>query len=230
MNQTIPLAGPAEASFETCGITQERQTDFDFIVCGAGSSGSVVAARLAEDGNARVLLLEAGSDDLHENVLDPARWPLNLGTERDWGFVGEPTAVDARTAEEMLGAGVIPVITPLGVGADGQLHNVNADSAAAALAKALRARKLAFISDVPGLLRDINDPGSLVSSLAVGQIDVLRRDGIIGGGMLPKLDSCAEAIRAGVGKVHLIDGRMPHSLLLEMFTKKGVGTEIIADE
>lgn len=91
MNQTIPLAGPAEASFETCGITQERQTDFDFIVCGAGSSGSVVAARLAEDGNARVLLLEAGSDDLHENVLDPARWPLNLGTERDWGFVGEPT-------------------------------------------------------------------------------------------------------------------------------------------
>src|SRR5690606_20080097 len=92
MNQTIPLAGPAEAPFETWGITQERQTDFDFVVCGAGSSGSFVAARLAEDGTARVLLLEAGSDDLHENVLDPARWSLDLGTERDWGFVGEPTA------------------------------------------------------------------------------------------------------------------------------------------
>ncbi|NLF22011.1 MAG: acetylglutamate kinase [Lentisphaerae bacterium] len=198
----------------------------------------VVESVLKQEVNAEVIRLLRGhganARPLHGDWIftvtrktgrDPA-----TGATLDWGFVGEPTAVDARTAEEMLGAGVIPVITPLGVGADGQLHNVNADSAAAALAKALRARKLAFISDVPGLLRDINDPGSLVSSLAVGQIDVLRRDGIIGGGMLPKLDSCAEAIRAGVGKVHLIDGRMPHSLLLEMFTKKGVGTEIIADE
>lgn len=198
----------------------------------------VVESVLKQEVNAEVIRLLRGhganARPLHGDWIftvtrktgrDPA-----TGAALDWGFVGEPTAVDARTAEEMLGAGVIPVITPLGVGADGQLHNVNADSAAAALAKALRARKLAFISDVPGLLRDVNDPGSLVSSLAVGQIDALRRDGIIGGGMLPKLDSCAEAIRAGVGKVHLIDGRMPHSLLLEMFTKKGVGTEIIADE
>ena len=156
---------------------------------------------------------------------DPA-----TGLPIDWGFVGEPVAVDERTAQEMLDAGVIPVVTPLGVDANDQLYNVNADSAAAALAKALHARKLAFISDVPGLLRDVNDPNSLISSIAVGQIDTLRRDGIIGGGMLPKLDSCAEAIRTGVGKVHLIDGRMPHSLLLEIFTKKGVGTEIISDE
>ena len=83
---------------------------------------------------------------------------------------------------------------------------------------------------MPGLLRDVDDPASLISSLPVGRIAALQRDGVIGGGMLPKLDSCAEAIRAGVGKVHLIDGRMPHSLLLEIFTKKGVGTEIIADE
>ncbi len=152
------------------------------------------------------------------------------GEPLDWGFVGEPTAVAGRTVEEMLDAGVIPVITPLGVDANDQLHNINADSAAAALAKALRVRKLAFISDVPGLLRDLNDPDSLISSLPIGAIGQLRRDGVIGGGMLPKLDSCAEAIRAGVGKVHLIDGRMPHSLLLEMFTKKGVGTEIVADE
>jgi acetylglutamate kinase len=130
----------------------------------------------------------------------------------------------------MLDAGVVPVVTPLGVDAGNQLHNVNADTAAAALARALPARKLAFISDVPGLLRDVDDPASLISSLPVGRIAALQRDGVIGGGMLPKLDSCAEAIRAGVGKVHLIDGRMPHSLLLEIFTKKGVGTEIIADE
>ena len=152
------------------------------------------------------------------------------GAPVDWGFVGDPSAVDTRTVNEMLDAGVVPVVTPLGVDAGNQLHNVNADTAAAALAKALPARKLAFISDVPGLLRDVNDPASLISSLPVGRIAALQRDGVIGGGMLPKLDSCAEAIRAGVGKVHLIDGRMPHSLLLEIFTKKGVGTEIIADE
>jgi acetylglutamate kinase len=140
------------------------------------------------------------------------------------------TSVDTQTVSMMLDAGVVPVVTPLGVDDDNQLHNINADTAAAALAKALRARKLAFISDVPGLLRDVNDPASLISSLPIGQIATLQREGVIGGGMLPKLDSCAEAIRVGVGKVHLIDGRMPHSLLLEIFTKKGVGTEIIADE
>jgi len=152
------------------------------------------------------------------------------GAPIDWGFVGDVTSVDTQTVSMMLDAGVVPVVTPLGVDDDNQLHNINADTAAAALAKALRARKLAFISDVPGLLRDVNDPASLISSLPIGQIATLQREGVIGGGMLPKLDSCAEAIRVGVGKVHLIDGRMPHSLLLEIFTKKGVGTEIIADE
>lgn len=152
------------------------------------------------------------------------------GTVLDWGFVGEPVSVDTRAILEMTDAGVVPVITPLGLSEFGNLHNINADTAASAVAKALRARKLAFISDVPGLLRDKDDPDSLISSLPIGQIEVLKMDGIIGGGMLPKLESCAEAIRAGVHKVHLIDGRMPHSLLLEIFTKKGVGTEITADE
>jgi acetylglutamate kinase len=152
------------------------------------------------------------------------------GAAVDWGFVGDPQEVDIRPVREMLEAGIIPVVTPLGTDADGQLYNVNADTAAAALAKALRVRKLAFISDVPGLLRDINDPASLITTLRVGEVRTLKEAGIVGGGMLPKLDSCVEAIRAGVGKVHLIDGRMPHSLLLEVFTKTGVGTEIIADE
>jgi acetylglutamate kinase len=130
----------------------------------------------------------------------------------------------------MLDAGILPVITPLGSGPDGQLYNINADTAAAALAMALKVRKLAFISDVPGLLRDVTDAKSLITTLRVGEVAALKQAGVVGGGMLPKLDSCVEAIRAGVGKVHLIDGRMAHSLLLEVFTKTGVGTEIIADE
>ncbi len=156
---------------------------------------------------------------------DPA-----TGAPVDWGYVGDPVAVDTRPVFEMLDAGIVPAVTPLGTGPDGKLYNVNADAAAAALAKAMKVRKLAFISDVPGLLMDVNDPESLLASLRIGSVRKLKEQGVVGGGMLPKLDSCVEAIQAGVGKVHLIDGRMPHSLLLEIFTKKGVGTEIIADE
>lgn len=153
------------------------------------------------------------------------------GAPLDWGYVGEPVAVNTEAVAQMTDAGVIPVVTPLGVGEeDGKLYNVNADVAAVALAKAMRVRKLVFISDVPGLLRDVDDPGSLISTLRLGNVRKLKEEGVIRGGMLPKVDSCAEAIQAGVQRVHLIDGRMPHSLLLEIFTKQGVGTEIKNDE
>ena len=153
------------------------------------------------------------------------------GATLDWGYVGEPVRVKTEAIAQMTDAGVIPVITPLGVGEEaGLLYNVNADIAAVAIAKAMRVRKLVFISDVPGLLRDVNDPGSLISTLRLGDLQKLKDDGVISGGMLPKIDSCVEAIEAGVQRVHLVDGRMPHSLLLEIFTKQGVGTEIKADE
>ncbi|MDO5462226.1 MAG: acetylglutamate kinase [bacterium] len=149
----------------------------------------------------------------------------------DWGYVGEPVVVKTDSIAQMVDAGVIPVITPLGLGEeDGKLYNVNADVAAVAIAKAMRVRKLVFISDVPGLLRDINNPDSLLSTLHLSEVSTLKDEGVISGGMLPKIDSCVEAIEAGVQRVHLIDGRMPHSLLLEIFTKQGVGTEIKADE
>jgi acetylglutamate kinase len=153
------------------------------------------------------------------------------GQPIDWGYVGDPVAVKTDAIAQMVDAGVIPVITPLGLGEeDGKLYNVNADIAAVAIAKAMRVRKLVFISDVPGLLRDINNPDSLLSTLHLSEVSTLKAEGVISGGMLPKIDSCVEAIEAGVQRVHLIDGRMPHSLLLEIFTKQGVGTEIKADE
>ena len=151
------------------------------------------------------------------------------GEALDWGFVGEPGEVDTGPIHSMLAEGVIPVITPLGVGPDGNTHNINADVAAASVAKALRARKLAFLSDVPGLLRDPRDPESLISTLKQHEIEWLVEQGVISGGMLPKIKSCMEALNAGVRKVHMIDGRMQHSLLLEMFTDKGVGTQIIGE-
>jgi acetylglutamate kinase len=148
----------------------------------------------------------------------------------DRGYVGDPVAVDTRAVREMLDAGIVPVITPLGTGQDGHLYNINADSAAAALAKALKVRKFAVVSDVPGLLRDPADPDTLIPTLHLADVAGLKRDGVISGGMLPKIEGCEDAIRAGVRKVHLVDGRMPHSLLLEIFTREGVGTEITDEQ
>ncbi len=186
---------------------------------------NVVGLLQKHGANARPLHGDWIFDVAKKTGIDP-----QTGVSLDWGYVGEPVTVDARPVIEMLDAGIVPVVTPLGTGPEGKLYNVNADTAAAALAKVMRVRKLAFISDVPGLLMDVDDPASLMVSLQIGRVRELKEAGVVGGGMLPKLDSCVEAIKAGVGKVHLIDGRMPHSLLLEVFTKKGVGTEIIADE
>lgn len=160
---------------------------------------------------------------LHGNWLFKAR----KITKPDRGFVGEVVEVDTRSVVEMMDAGIVPVITPLATGLeDGHLYNVNADVSAAALAKALKVLKFVLVSDVPGLLRDPSDPKSLLSTLHLESVEKLKADGTIAGGMLPKIVSCEEAIRAGVRKVQLVDGRMQHSLLLEIFTREGVGTEI----
>ena len=153
---------------------------------------------------------------------DPA-----TGAALDWGFVGHPVSVDTGPVRELLREGVAPIVCPLGRGEDGALYNVNADTAAAALAKALPARKLVYVSDVPGLLRDPADPATLIETLHRDDVPALVEDGTISGGMIPKIESCLEALRAGVRKVHLVDGRLSHSLLLEMFTTKGVGTQIV---
>ena len=145
----------------------------------------------------------------------------------DRGYVGEVVSADTRAVCEMLDAGIIPVVTPLGTGVkDSHLYNINADFAAAALAKALKVRKFALVSDVPGILKDPTDPSTLFSTLHLKDLSMLKKEGVISGGMLPKVESCADAIKSGVKKVHLVDGRMAHSLLLEIFTREGVGTEI----
>ncbi len=151
------------------------------------------------------------------------------GESLDWGFVGEPSAVNIEPIKKMLDEGIIPVITPLGLGADEKVHNINADVAAGAVAKALKARKLVYLTDVPGLLRDPDDPESLIATLRLSEIEYLVDTEVISGGMLPKVSSGVEALKDGVKKVHMIDGRMQHSLLLEIFTDSGVGTELVPD-
>ncbi len=152
------------------------------------------------------------------------------GETLDWGFVGNIQSVNAHSILAASQQGIIPVITPIGQGPDGQLYNLNADDAASAVAIALKARKLVFLSDVPGLLRNPKDEKSIISTVRIRDVERLVREGVISGGMLPKIRSAAEAILAGVSKVHLVDGRLPHSLLLEIYTDAGVGTEIIPND
>ncbi len=145
----------------------------------------------------------------------------------DWGFVGSITSVDVEPIEAYMKSEIVPVITPLAQDTKGQIYNVNADDAATAVACALNARKLVFLSDVPGLLHDPLDSDSLISSLHLNEVQELIQRSVIKGGMLPKINGMVKAVESGIKKAHIIDSALPHSLLLELFTSDGVGTEIL---
>ena len=149
------------------------------------------------------------------------------GEKQDIGFVGEITEVDADKILSLIEAGKVPVITPLALGENGEVFNINADVAACKVAQAIKARKLVFLSDVPGVLRDPSDESSVIGTICTDEVEQLIKAKILSGGMLPKIKSSMEALASGTNKVHMIDGRVLHSLLLEIFTDKGIGTEII---
>jgi acetylglutamate kinase len=144
----------------------------------------------------------------------------------DLGFVGEVKKINPEVIKSVMAQGYIPVIAPVGVGEDGQSFNINADYVAGELAQALNAEKMILLTDVKGVLRDKDDDGSLISVIQVDEVDGLINQGVIAGGMIPKVECCVQAIKGGVGKAHIIDGRIPHSPLLEMLTNQGVGTMV----
>lgn len=150
------------------------------------------------------------------------------GERLDPGFVGEVIGVNTAPLLDCLSHGFTPVISPTARGEDGRIYNCNADVAAAMAAIALKARRLVFMSDVPGLLRDPKDPSTLISHLRTGEVAALKQTGVVDKGMIPKVDSAVAALRAGVEKVQFVDGRIPHSVLLEIFTDAGVGTEVVS--
>lgn len=151
----------------------------------------------------------------------------DTGEPMDWGFVGRIVDIDVEPVRAFQAAHIVPVMTPLGRDEDRRIYNINADEAATAVARALNARKLVFLSNVPGLLRDPEDRSTILSTVHLSEVEELIETGVISGGMLPKIGGAVDAIRAGVQKTHIIDAAMPHSLLLELFTDKGVGTEIV---
>lgn len=151
----------------------------------------------------------------------------HMGSAIDLGFVGNITDIHTDEMMKACQEGRVPVVAPLATDASGQPYNINADIMAGELSKRIHVDKMVYISDIPGILKDVNDPASLFTSLKQSQVEELIRQGIIAGGMIPKIEACLQSLEAGSRKTHIIDGRLKHSLLLEIFTDKGVGTEIL---
>lgn len=148
---------------------------------------------------------------------------------QDIGFVGDIKEVNAKVLYDLLEKDFLPIVCPIGLDDAFETYNINADDAACAIARAVNAEKLAFLTDVEGVYKDPDDKSSLISELSVSEAHELISGGNIGGGMLPKLNNCIEAIEDGVSRVHILDGRIPHCLLLEIFTNRGIGTAILGD-
>lgn len=148
---------------------------------------------------------------------------------QDIGFVGDIKKVNPKVLYDLLEKDFLPIVAPIGLDEQFQTYNINADDAACAIAKAVSAEKLAFLTDIEGLYRNIEDKSTFISRLTATQAEELIGSGCIGGGMLPKLANCTDAVREGVNRVHILDGRIPHCLLLEIFTNHGIGTAIIDD-
>lgn len=192
----------------------------------AEETNQYIAGQLEKLGG-RAMTLNFSSTPVLEGrqlTLDESGQPLDLG------FVGEVTSVDRRVIDNLCYAGQIPVIPSMCLDESGEgLLNVNADSAAMAVAQALNAEKLVFVSDIPGVLRDVNDPSSRIPSLTPSKVERLIAEGVIQGGMIPKVEACLSVLNRGVSKVHIVDGRLRHSLLIEIYTTDGVGTQFVRD-
>jgi len=209
------------AGVETRFVNGLRYTD--------AATVEVVDRVLSQEVNAEIvdLINAAGGEAKGFAGTDIFTCKKHAPADEDYGFVGEVTGVNTAPLEECIARGITPVISPTARDDDRQIYNCNADLAAAQAAIALAAKRLVFISDVPGLLRNPDDAESVIPHLDIAEVDELKQAGVIAKGMIPKVDSAVAAINAGVDKVSFVDGQMNHTVLLEIFTDKGVGTEIV---
>jgi acetylglutamate kinase len=216
-----------ELDIETKRVNGLRITDHDTmqvvedVLFGEVNAGLVEAIGALGGQAVGVSAREAGILSVRPHVAQTPDGPVGLG------FVGDVEAVDASPLNELIARGAIPVVAPIGRGEDGAAYNVNADTAAGEIAAAVHAEKLVFLTDVTGIMRDPTDESTLMSTVRLGQVDGLITDGVLHGGMIPKVLAGVHAVKAGVRKTHIIDGRIPHSMLLEFFTDEGVGTQIV---
>lgn len=231
--------GPAiSAEMKRRGLTPKfvkghRVTDAETVKIVAEVLGNVINADIVRKinelgGRAKGIINEDRKTIRATKKLMPITNEKGQTEEIDLGFVGEPTSIDCGMLLDLCMEGVVPVVAPIGADIEGNLLNLQADTLAAFIAEQLRPEKLVFLTDTPGILTNPKDPSTLVSSLDEAEVNKLIERGVIDGGMLPKVQGCLNALHAGVRKAHIIDGRLPHSLLLEIFTEKGIGTQIVA--
>ena len=185
----------------------------------AGKINGEIVSRLNQSGGRAVGL--SGKDA----KLIRAR-KLSVDEQQDLGYVGEVESINPEILKLLDSNNFIPVISPIGVGGDGQTYNINADTVAADIAISLQATKLILLTDIRGICRDSQDPSSLISRVKVDEVEPLIDEKVIKGGMIPKVRACVRVVQEGVGSAHILDGRLPHSLLIELFTDKGIGTMI----
>jgi len=216
ITRTLKAFGKESTFVNGLRVTDEEAVGIIEMVLAGKINKEIVSLLNQAGGNAVGL---SGKDG---NLLHARK--LTAPSGEDIGFVGEITNVHFRILDILCNADMIPVVAPIATDAQGQSWNVNADTAAGEIAAALQAEKLVFLTDTPGLLRDPHDPKSLITQLPYTEILKLTKEGVISGGMIPKIDACLKALDFGVKKTHIIDGRVPHALLLEIFTEKGLGT------
>lgn len=219
-----------DAGIEPCWVQGRRYTDPGTLEIAADVLARKICKRLTDEIDRQGATGVGLSFATGKNVLIGEKLALksDSGEELDLGLVGHVTDINREFLDAITGAGKIPMIPCIAVDRNGQLLNVNGDTAAAAVARILKAEKLVFVSDVPGLLRDKDDPESLISHIDVAEARSLIANGTISAGMIPKIEAALEALEAGVGKLHIVDGRLQHSLLLEIYSNMGIGTEIVA--
>lgn len=199
----------------TLNVVDEVFTEINQSIC-----------KTINDKGGKAAFIHGAKDD----IFEAEKKTLPEKPDIDLGFVGKLSKVNVKKILDLTNEGIVPVVSPLALGVDGQAYNVNADTAAAQLAESLKAEKLVFMSNISGILRNPSDPESLLTSLTPEQVKDLIETGVIAGGMLPKVEASLHALEIGVKKVHIIDGRKHHSLLLEIFTPHGVGTQFFVGD
>ena len=224
INIMLKKIGKVSTFVQGLRVTDEETMEIAEMVLAGKLNGEIVSS-LNDIGGKAVGL--SGKD---ANLMQAVKKPMTIiNSEGDWevvdlGFVGEITKVQPGIVQSLIDQGYIPVISPIAGGGEGDSYNINADTAAGEIAIALKADKFLLLTDVPGVLRDVNDKDSVLAYVREDEIPALMADGLISGGMIPKVECCQNALKGGVGTAHILDGRIPHSIILELFTNVGIGT------
>jgi acetylglutamate kinase len=221
INEVMAKMGKEPAFHKGMRVTDEETRDIVEMVLVGRINKDIVSLINRAGGKA------VGISGKDGDLIQATKYQPESAPDVDIGYVGKVSHVNPDPIRALEQSGYIVVVAPIGFGADGQTYNINADSVAGELAAALKAEKLVLLTDTPGILREKGDESSLISTLDPSQVENLIDSGVIEGGMLPKVEACERAIEAGVGKTHIIDGRVLHALLLEIFTDKGIGTQLI---